>query len=349
MIEKIRSLSIAIAIGSFLFAVPATAETPTQRAEALNNEGKALFKEGRYGDAIERFEQAILLSPDARFYFNLCFALNVLERYTDALQQCRLGRRNNPPPDLSPKLDRLTVELELRVPPEQRNLPPQTTGPASGDHPPPTGPAFVEQAERQNEYGWALGVELGTLHNLSVGKVGTTELYEKVGGQMRLFANIPFSGSSGLGLRPYIDMGKLGGGDTRIMLPGDSGIGEFPDLTILSFGTGMFWDINLGSSLVWSPFLGLHITSFQPSAGRRESLYAGGLRVDTSFAWLLGQFNQHVLSVSPSISLYGKADGGDQVAERFGLDAASSTFTIALGYTYRFDAGTGGRPGLSLE
>src|SRR5678815_667147 len=70
-------------------ASPALAQqSPKQQADALNDQGKQFFAEKRYDDAYGKFREAATLSPEARFFFNMCYALNFLERYQDAIQAC---------------------------------------------------------------------------------------------------------------------------------------------------------------------------------------------------------------------------------------------------------------------
>src|SRR5690349_25058610 len=105
-------LACAALLCSLLCPALASAQTPRDRAEELNAEGKKLFKDQDYEEAAKKFKQAIVFFPDARYYFNLCFALNILERYKEALEQCRLVEQHNPPPDLQQKSADLLVELE---------------------------------------------------------------------------------------------------------------------------------------------------------------------------------------------------------------------------------------------
>jgi tetratricopeptide (TPR) repeat protein len=59
------------------------------RAEALNEEGKDRFRRGDLEGALQRFRAAIELSPDPRFYFNLCLALEHQKNYARALTACQ--------------------------------------------------------------------------------------------------------------------------------------------------------------------------------------------------------------------------------------------------------------------
>jgi len=69
-------------------AKKAQAEARAQ-AEALNDEGKSMFRTGNLDGAAGKFREAITTSPDPRYYFNLCFAYEQLKRWDDALAACR--------------------------------------------------------------------------------------------------------------------------------------------------------------------------------------------------------------------------------------------------------------------
>jgi hypothetical protein len=58
------------------------------QAEAANDEGKKLFKAAKIDAAVGKFREAIALVPDPRFHFNLCFSLEALKRYDEALAAC---------------------------------------------------------------------------------------------------------------------------------------------------------------------------------------------------------------------------------------------------------------------
>ena len=85
-------MTLAAGLAAALLSSPtsafaqAAAAAPNPQAEALNEEGKTLYKNGNFAGAAEKFRQAIQLSPnDPRYYFNLCATLGSLEQYDDAL------------------------------------------------------------------------------------------------------------------------------------------------------------------------------------------------------------------------------------------------------------------------
>lgn len=81
------------ALAACLAAGPAVASaqnaSPNRQAETLNEEGKALYKNGDYAGAAEKFRAAIQIEPnDPRYYFNLCATLEKAGDYEGALQAC---------------------------------------------------------------------------------------------------------------------------------------------------------------------------------------------------------------------------------------------------------------------
>ncbi|MBK9031976.1 MAG: hypothetical protein IPL61_11725 [Myxococcales bacterium] len=81
----ILGLSAALA----LVAGSAAAQSPAQKADTLNDQGKALIKAKKYVEATEKFRAAIVLSPEGRFYLNLCMSLYSEGKLGEAITACR--------------------------------------------------------------------------------------------------------------------------------------------------------------------------------------------------------------------------------------------------------------------
>lgn len=87
--HSLRIVSGAAVVAALLIASPALAQkTPAQRADELNNEGKQAYKAKNYAGAAAKFRQAIVLSSEGRFYFNLCFVLQKQAKYREAKTAC---------------------------------------------------------------------------------------------------------------------------------------------------------------------------------------------------------------------------------------------------------------------
>jgi hypothetical protein len=99
---------------------PAAAQSAAERAEQVNAEGKKLWKEKNdLPGAVEKFRQATVLSPEGKYYFNLCYALHQLGRYREALTACRAVEANGAAPDVLEKARIVLEDLEKRVPPDE--------------------------------------------------------------------------------------------------------------------------------------------------------------------------------------------------------------------------------------
>jgi hypothetical protein len=100
--------------------LPAAAQSAAERAAQVNAEGKKLWKEKKdVAGAVEKFRQATMLSPEGRYYFNLCYALHQLGHYREALTACRAVETNGADPDVLEKAAIVIEDLEKRVPPDE--------------------------------------------------------------------------------------------------------------------------------------------------------------------------------------------------------------------------------------
>src|SRR6188508_902957 len=109
---------LSFVLASLLLSVVAAAspalaqKSPKQEADELNSQGKQYFAEKRYEEAYGMFRQAATLSPEARFFFNMCYALNFLERYQDAIQACeQVPAADGADPEIKEKTQRALASL----------------------------------------------------------------------------------------------------------------------------------------------------------------------------------------------------------------------------------------------
>jgi tetratricopeptide (TPR) repeat protein len=94
---------------------PPTATTPVgatstsgadpQLADSLNDEGTAFYSGKDYPAAANKFRAAIAASPEARFYYNLCSALDRMGQVDEALQACGAVYTHAPSDDLRLRTD----------------------------------------------------------------------------------------------------------------------------------------------------------------------------------------------------------------------------------------------------
>lgn len=91
--------------------------TPEQlsQAEASNDEGKRLFRAADIPAAKVQFEAALQVSPDPRFYFNLCLANEALSDFDGAVKACNSVLSSKPQARLAEKANqRLVIIAEKR-------------------------------------------------------------------------------------------------------------------------------------------------------------------------------------------------------------------------------------------
>jgi len=97
---------------------PFPAPPPTQgnaaRADQLNEEGKTLYKNHDYPNAATKFRQAIQISPEARFYYNLCAALDLGGDGAGALAACNDVYAHGPSAELKSKTDDRVKQIRTR-------------------------------------------------------------------------------------------------------------------------------------------------------------------------------------------------------------------------------------------
>jgi hypothetical protein len=81
------SVAIVIAVALAVTAPPRAYAQP-QSADQLNDAGKQLYQQGDLRGAVERFRGAIAISPEGRYYYNLCVALEKLHQLDEARAAC---------------------------------------------------------------------------------------------------------------------------------------------------------------------------------------------------------------------------------------------------------------------
>ena len=368
----IASTIAALALTAATTASPALAQN-AGKAAALNEEGKKLFGEKKYFEAYKKFKQAVDLDPKGKYWFNVCFTLNFLERYRDAVEACEQVEPNGADPQLLEKTNGLLAELRKRVPADEPPPPDDPDGPPPDDpdgpdgpdtpppddpnNPPPPGgnpPPGPVQAEDfiagaapdLHSYRWSIGGELGPIVNLGIGADGGDEQYSAGGFGVRGFVNFLLSERLRFGLQGSLGLAAFGPGDNSF---DDTG------LTLADIGGAAFVHIPIGRNLVYTPLVGLGFTLMQPDVGEvdsGEAFVAANLRVEpANVAYLFGNQGQHAIVANVGINVYTAASGdaltGD--AADFNLDKPASALMISVGYMARFSTPFGASPLITLE
>lgn len=364
---------------SILMPAPAAAQqtSASERAAQLNDEGKRLWlEENNLAAAVDKFRQATVLSPEGRYYFNLCYALHQLGRYREALTACEAVEPNGADDKVLKKTRTVLEDLRKRVPaepppdpgtdpnttpdPNDPNVDPGTDpgpdgypDPSTGDpqnpgnpdgtyQAPPDGPppgplpGLQQEAEPTDDYNWSLGAALGFVGS----SLGDEALYGRGGANLKLHADFMWLSSLKLGVQGYINITQIG---SEVMAD------EFKDsLEVVDFGAALYKHIPLRQVLL-TPLVGVQLSGLQPGDTFAEPVVKGGLRLEAAVSWILGASRTHVISVIPALTYY-SATAEDQASAAFyGLEDSGTTVALTVGYTMRFKTPFGRMPFITLE
>lgn len=378
---------LSFALASLLLSVVAAAspalaqKSPKQEADELNSQGKQYFAEKRYEEAYGMFRQAATLSPEARFFFNMCYALNFLERYQDAIQACeQVPAADGADPEIKEKTQRALASLREKQAAQQSAAGSGDAGDpnaggggtadpgagggsgqvaaggggqvaAGGGPAQPAGPdPFIatEAPGPVDGYLWSIGGELGVLGNINAAKdeFGNA-LYGPSGFNLRIFANFIVSESARLGLQAYLGIGSLP--------PSDDNFDDEP-LGMFDLGGAIFLHRPLAGHLYWTPLLGVGLAVRQPQELSQGFISLGG-RAEVGFSYVFGPGGAHAFSVTPGFNIYFPSSGEQETdlggdprsASYYGFDETTSLFALNFGYSYRFSTPFGSTPLITLE
>ncbi len=373
-----RTLAAVCTLTLGLAARPVHAQ-PGGDAEALNDEGKRLFKEQRYLEAYKRFKEATSISPQGKYYFNLCFSLNYLERFQEAIDACEQVEPNGADAPLLEKTRAVLQALRAKLPPSDATGGDPNGGDPNGGDPnggdpnggdpnggdpnggdpntsndpalntnASTGPAqvigvdpFAAQPKPTGAYAWALGASLAPFVNLGLGHGSVQDRFYAGGGMsLNLFANFMYKEAQQIGLQGYFSASNLGPKAQDVDAP----------VNILDFGGAAYKHITLTKDIKLTPLFGVHVSLLQPESSIDEALLALGLRGQVALDWGFGKAKEHVFSFSPTLNIYSRSsDGNALVASDYGLDRPGATVQFWLGYQYRFTTPFGSGPLFDLE
>jgi len=344
------------------------------RAEELNDQGKSLFAEQKFEEALGKFRQALVLSAQGKYYFNVCFTLSQLQRYQEAITACEAVSSAGGDDKLLAKTDTLLGNLRAQV--QQSGGGGQTdtgggdagagdggsgavgtgdgdtgqsgtagvapaggtTGPG-GVGPMPAAMAQAAAAPR-HDYQWSLGAQVFGLNNVSIGGSGPGKIYGDGGAQVRVSGDLVLDHQRRLGAQAYLAYSIL---PERL-------IDRLSDLAIIDLGIAGNWHIPLTQRFYLTPLVGAHL-SFQGPADSPEVFVAVGGRAEVSFDWVIDEGGRHAVSALAGVNVYSRA-GGDSngfTAADYGLDSGGVTAVVGLGYTFRFQTPLGEFPVITLE
>ncbi len=326
------------------------AHAQTSQADALSEDGKDLAAEGKYFAAYKKFQEAIEIEPKGKYFYNACFMLNLLERYRDAIAACEQVSSHEATPRVVEKTNTLLAGLRQHVSSsDERATDPD---PTTSTHPtdtnnnsvtvgrPPPGPVKLNASRISNSYRWSLGGEIGLFGNLGVGIQDGDEQFESGGLSLRVLANFLLSEQRRLGIQGHLGGTTLGPGN-------DSQADD--SLSIVELGGGVYMHFPITNQIVFTPLLGLDIAFY--SLNESNALLGLGLRGEASLAFLFGPGGKHALTITPSLTLYSPASGGNDTftPEQLNLDKSSASLGLTFGYTMRFTTPFISTPLITLE
>ena len=327
-----------------LLGTEATAQTPPDaRAEALNEEGKALYLDRKdYPAAVAKFRAALAIRRDPRYTYNLCAALERLGQLESALEACEDAKRQDPRPELADKAQRRVEDIRRamarRQSAEPKPYPPYPNPPPNPNPPPSSEPGAGAPSEPPASdpydasgagHRWSLGVDAGLVTN---GSLGYTDLFARIGPALRLHADFLVAPRLPLFLEPYLDLESFGRSDSSSVSL---------SLAIIDLGIAVTWQRRLFGDVAFTPAAGLSLSVLAVGRqGTDDSYLTGSLRADVAFEWAPGG-GHHVLSLVPlGLAVYGGAStqlsGTTTPARTYGLDTPGVAISVLIGYRYRF-------------
>jgi len=356
-------------------AAPAFAQAPAKQADSLNEQGKALLnaKPMRAAEATAKFRAAIVLSPEGRFYLNLCMALYQEGKLGEALTACNAVASKGATETqakqagvivdkfITPKMREAGIDPTTNTgttdpdngatdpdngttdpdngttDPDNGTTDPDNTKPNASNvvvAPPPS--LFTQVVEApSHEYALTLGAQLfGTTTNL-----GTEGEWATSAGGLRVYSDYMLSKPRLLGVQAYITLFPVAATENNF---------DHPDevITVADIGAALYKEVCKGRWCV-KPLAGLQFAALLPSDGDAANVISTfGVRAELGLEYALGPKYENVLSLGLGVNAYAAASGSDGTfdASYWGLDKGSGGGYLALGFTRRFASAIGSAP-----
>ena len=366
------ALAIVLGAATLSFSTPALADGNADRADALNEEGKQLMFANQYADAGDKFAQATTLSPQARFYFNLCMARFQQGMLRDAMVACDAVGKNAPDATLQDKTTKLIgkindaaqaqgINLTSTNPtpnpanPTPSNPTPNPANPTPNNPPPnpanpnaqpigyiqPNGgqPNLFQPAEPSNQYAWSLGAQL----IFANGQFGQKGFYDTAAVGIRGIFDLALS-KTGSGLEFNLDYLNVNASGSI------SGGGTVETLEMFGIGAGLYKNFCRGR-LCFTPSIGLQLAFFENQSLDSNFLTAIGARAEARVAYVFGPNYENEMHIGIGAEVFSPTFGGAAGASPAdeGLDTGTYFGYFGLGYTRRFSTPLGNRPFFTLE
>ncbi len=361
--------------------------SPQARAKSLNDEGKALLfaTPPNYDGASMKFRQAIVLSPEGRFYFNLCVALYQQGDFGNALMACQAvapnGADDKNKKNASDLIDKIKQQMKNQgmnpdaVPngtpngnppdgnPPDGNPPdgnPPNGNPPDGNPPngnPPNGNPPIGANPAANQFRGAPPPSLFAVvppkhdytYTLGAALVGGAGSAGAPGAYNGAVGGVRLLGD--LLFSPATKVGGEGYIDILNMGEGDSQLTG--GMTMADFGVGIYKHFCTGRMCL-SPMIGAHVVTYQPASHSLGSTdYASvGVRLQASAGYAFGSRYEHFITANLGVDLDAKPLGTydvDPSDDTIGLDSGAAIVMLSIGYQYRFNTPFGQSPFVQLE
>jgi hypothetical protein len=389
---RLTSIAAAAAslasIGFGIFGEPAFAQSQSEIAAKLNDEGKELMYGGKYAEASAKFAQAVGRVPEAKYFFNLCTSRFQEGNFGEALTACNAVANNNPTPELRAKADKLIGRVKDEAKKQGIDLQPAGGGggdptncqmnpadPACATTPPtsvcqtnpadpacaqpgnPTPPSATIGRPPPPEIFKSTTPDNKYTWTLGVdlfgggGKIGQSSAYGTTSTGLRIKGDYMLNPAQRFGAQGYLQISHFGQGDRS--LAADT-------LDVFDVGIALYKHLCLSNSprLCLTPLAGVQIALMSPAnatdgTGSQVFNYAAlGGRLEIALQYAFGQRFEHVLGFGLGVNLYSAvfADpASGSTAMEVGLDKGGAAGYFGIGYTYRFNTPLGSSPFVTLE
>jgi hypothetical protein len=370
-------LSLWFVLASTLVGGVALAESQAEIAARLNEEGKQLMFEEKYGLASAKFQDAHSRVPEPKYFYNHCLSLTQEGKFGEALTACNAADKNADA-KLKDKIGKLVGRIHEEAKKQGIALEPVGGGGGPGDTPPvdpnqpppdpnnpnatppqpqpnyavgrPPAMGLYAAVAPENKYTWSLGLDLYG----GGGRIGRRDAFGNSSGGIRFKGDYLLNPAARIGAQGYFQLTHFGRGADQ------AGTGA-QTLDVFDLGiAGYKHFCGPRSRVCLTPLVGVQLALMSPAdemdtnTGEQVFNYAAlGARAEIGLQYMLGSRYEHVLGIAAGLNAYTKvfSEPADSVftAADWGLDKGGVAGYLGAGYTYRFNTPFGSSPFVTLE
>ncbi|MBK9070485.1 MAG: hypothetical protein IPL79_05730 [Myxococcales bacterium] len=345
LLSSCRSVWLALVVtaaATATFATHANAQpTAASSAEVLNEEGKQLLYDNKPSEAAAKFRLAIAISPEGRFYYNLCVAQFQEGKFGEAIASCDSVAPNGADAALNEKVAKFKTKISdemarqgLTPTPVTPVAPADPTNPVNPTYPtPPTGspvvgapppPPTAARPSLAKSYMWSLGglvfVPVGT-------NVGMHDNDYDAGVGLQINSDFTLHKPMGAGVQAFLSYISLPSADS------------FTDpMSIVELGVSGYKNF-CGGAICVTPRLGVLIADFDPG-NAYNSLYIGetyqtwGVTAELAAGLAVGAKKDGLIYAQAAFRQF--AGSNAEGSDTFGLDDNMTMSFFGIGYARRF-------------